>query len=215
MSEIKVTYVDHLGTDLTAVNAARVSFGKQSDELKSRDVALIEYLADNQHYSPFEHQVLTVIVECPLYIRSQIHRHRTFAYNEISRRYSADNIDFYIPETDNIRKQSSDNKQGSDGAFEGEEAEGIRDAMAAFCASANSLYEAMVAQGVAKEQARSVLPMCTMTKFYMTGSLRNFCHFLELRLDGHAQKEAQEVAKQLLAILKEKFPVSMEAMMKP
>ena len=213
MSEIKVSYVDHLGSDLTSFNAARVSFGNQSDELKPKDITLIQYLADNQHYSPFEHQALTVIIECPLYIRSQIHRHRTMCFNEISRRYTAENIEFYLPEAKDIRQQSTDNKQGSNGSLEKAAADSAAWLIEETCKKAQEAYEDLLALGVAREQARSVLPMATMTKFYATANLRNWCHFLELRLDGHAQLEAQMVAQQVLAILKEKFPVSVAAMM--
>ena len=110
---IKAEYMDHMGNDLTVVNSARVSFGSESQELSDKDKKLIKYLADHQHMSPFEHCQLSVRISCPLYIRSQIHRHRTFSYNEISRRYTSKDLEFYIPET--LRKQSDDNRQASDG----------------------------------------------------------------------------------------------------
>lgn len=213
MAEIKASYVDHMGSDLSIVNAARVSFGKQSETLKQRDKDLIKYLANNEHYSPFEHVSCTVLVECPLYIRSQIHRHRTFSYNEISRRYTSENIEFYVPPVDDIRMQSSDNKQASEGLLDEQQATFLRHKMIASCAEAKTLYEDMIFRGMAREQARAILPTCTMTKFYMSGSLRNFAHFLELRLHPHAQKEARMVAEQIYLILKEKFPVGLEALM--
>lgn len=213
MAEIKASYVDHCGSDLSIVNAARVSFGKQSETLKQKDIDLIKYLANNEHYSPFEHVTCTILVECPLYIRSQIHRHRTFAYNEISRRYTSENIDFYIPPVDDIRMQSKDNKQASRGSLDQASADSAKWLMEEFCKKAMEAYEDLLALGVAREQARSVLPMCTSTKFYMTGNLRNFVHFLELRLHPHAQREARMVAEQILEILKRLFPVSTEALL--
>ena len=213
MADIKVTYIDHLGNDLSVVNAARVSFGKHSDTLKPEDIKLIEYLAKNEHYSPFEHISCTVLIECPLYIRSQIHRHRTFAFNEVSRRYCSDNIAFYIPPIDDIRKQSTSNKQASDGTLDIEEAFDIRLAMAQQCQQALDVYNNMIAKGVAREQARSVLPMATMTQFYATANVRNWVHFLKLRLHLHAQKEARMVGEQALEILKDKFPESMRVLM--
>ena len=113
--KIQALYVDHMGSDLTVVNAARISFGRKHEELTDGDIKLIEYLAKNEHLSPFEHCSMTAIIECPLYIRSQIHRHRTFAYNEVSRRYTADDLEFYIPPPDDIRAQSKSNKQASEG----------------------------------------------------------------------------------------------------
>src|SRR4030067_2674197 len=110
---MKVTYIQHMGSDLNVVNAARISFNTEVTELSDKDKKLIAYLADNEHMSPFEHNILTVIVECPLYIRSQIHRHRTFSYNEVSRRYTSENLEFFIP--DIIRKQAESNRQASSG----------------------------------------------------------------------------------------------------
>jgi len=203
-SDIKVTYVDHMGDDLRVVNAARVSVGKSSDELVEKDIKLIKFLADNQHMTPFEHNVLSVIVECPLYIRSQIHRHRTFAYNELSRRYTAENISFYMPKT--IKHQGIGNKQIS-----GKPHERSDDFLCDFkylYELCDNWYDYMIKQDISREQARSILPQGLMTKFIMTGSLRNWVHFLKLRLDSHAQEEVQEVAEQVVAIILEKYPIS-------
>jgi len=213
MSEIKVTYIDHCGSDISTVNAARVSFGKKTNTLKQKDIELIKYLADNQHLSPFEHLTCTVKIDCPLYIRSQIHRHRTFSYNEISRRYTSENITFYVPPTSDVRSQSTDNKQCSGSILDDEEAFKALEMIDSHNTESLNTYNKLLKMGVAREQARSVLPMCTMTSFYMTGNLRNYAHFLKLRLHSHAQKEARMVAEQLLEILKQQFPVSMEALM--
>ena len=119
MSQIKVHYIDHMGTDKTAVSAARVSFGEDNKkDLDDKDKKLIKYLAEHEHMSPFEHLVLTVKIEVPLYIRSQIHRHRTFSYNEISRRYTNKDLEFFIPET--YRTQHDSNRQASSDAIDPE-----------------------------------------------------------------------------------------------
>ena len=114
---IKVEYVDHMGSDLTIVNSARVSFNKQVDTLKKRDKKLIKYLYENDHMSTFEHCVATMRIHCPLYISQQIMRHRTGSFNMLSRRYSSEDIEFYVPEM--YRKQSESNRQASAGDFGG------------------------------------------------------------------------------------------------
>lgn len=210
---IKVSYISHMGDDLTIVNAARVSFNKTSDTLNDKDKKLIKYLAEHNHMSPFEHCTITVIVECPLYIRSQIHRHRTFAYNEISRRYTSEDLQFYLPSIDDIRQQSKSNRQASDGLVDTETAEAVRNMMLHQHIAALAMYEKLLDVGVCREQARGILPQNLMTKFYMTGNLRNYAHFLELRQHTGAQKEVREVASQLQAILEEKFPHALAALM--
>lgn len=211
MSQLKVSYVSHMGSDLTAVNSARISFAGQSDTLDDKDKKLIKYLADNEHMSPFEHSSLTVIIECPLYIRSQIHRHRTFAYNEVSRRYTSENLEFFVPET--IRKQSKSNRQASEGELDPTKAQIALNHINMAHKATLSHYETLLSLGVPREQARGVLPQNLMTKFYMTGNLRNWQHFIELRLDAHAQVEVQEIAQQVYNIISEKFPESSKALM--
>ena len=211
MSQLKVTYVDHMGNDLRVVNSARISFGGESEAITDRDKKLIKYLADNEHMSPFEHNILTVIIECPLYIRSQIHRHRTFAYNEISRRYTSDNIEFFIPET--IRKQAKSNRQASEGELEETEALNAIHLMEKHHEESEKVFKSLLSLGVPREQARGILPQNLMTKFYMTGNLRNWIHFVKLRIDNHAQAEVQSIGRQVLDILSEKFPEATKALM--
>ncbi len=209
---LKVSYVNHMGDDLTVVNAARVSFNKSSDTLNDKDKKLISYLAEHDHMSPFEHCVATVIVECPLYIRSQIHRHRTFAYNEVSRRYTSENLEFYVPSIDDIRKQSKSNRQASEGQLSETDSQIIIDKMIAWHNAAIDLYNELLDLGVCREQARGIIPQNLMTKFYMTGNLRNLVHFIELRTHDGAQKEVRDIALQLKEILIGVFPVAMEAL---
>lgn len=211
---IKVTFIDKMGIDMTVVNAARVSFGVHSEEWSEKDEKLVDYLAKHQHLSPFEHCALTIMVECPLYIRSQIHRHRTFAYNEISRRYTDDGIEFYFPPEEDVRTQAKNNKQGSDAPVSQETAKMALDIMQATVINAKNAYDVLIELGVAREQARGILPQCLMTKFYMSGNLRNFAHFVELRIDAHAQKEAQYVARRVQDIMTAHFFHAAKALFK-
>lgn len=212
---IKALYVDSMGNDLTPVNAARISFGNTKTELDEKDVKLLSYLAKHKHLSPFEHCSLTALIECPLYIRSQIHRHRTFAYNEVSRRYTDKNLEFYVPETTDIRKQSVSNKQASDGLIPETD---IMTAQYIFKKANDDslhLYNQLIEKGVCREQARGVLNQNLMTQFYMSGNLRNWAHFQKLRLGKDSQKEVRDVAEQMDAILLAKFPISYKVLMEP
>lgn len=211
---IKATYVQHMGTDLTVVNSARISYGGSSQELTDKDKKLIDYLAKNSHLSPFEHCSLSAIIEVPLYIRSQIHRHRTFSFNEVSRRYTSENLQFYVPPIEDLRSQSKNNKQVSDGPISETEARGLQSSIKQAHAYSLDFYNQLIARGVCREQARGVLSQDLMTSFYMTGNLRNWVHFVHLRNHPHAQKEVQVVAQQVKQILLEKFPTSSEALFK-
>lgn len=229
--------IEHYGTDLSAVNAARVSMDKESKWeydltkepytfLNDKDAKLIKYLADHNHASCFEHQGVTLRLKVPLFIRSQIHRHRTFSYNEISRRYVKSAPEFYWP--DKWRKAAENVKQGSsDESTEMQCFYPLNDEYMAFLTDSDyrrlpnhkqvietivAVYEDMLGQGVAPEQARMILPQNLYTQFYMTGNLRNWVHFLKLRLDKHAQKEIQEIASQCAALIEPLFPVSYKAL---
>ena len=207
---IKVEYIEHMGNELTIVNAARVSFGSSKDIIDDKDKKLTKYLADHQHMSPFEHCILSVKVTCPLYIRSQIHRHRTFSYNELSRRYTEKNMEFYVP--NEYRKQSESNRQASDGALSPEYQDALKVEVQEHHYRCLKMYEDMLAMGVCKEQARGILPQDLMTEFYMTGNLRNFAHFIKLREHEGAQHEVQVIAKQLKEILIDKYGYSAEVL---
>lgn len=186
------------------VSAARASFGKEDktglDE--AADLKLMKFLADNRHLTPFESLSATFLIECPLFVRSQIHRHRTFSYSEWSRRYTAERISFWIPDT--WRKQSENNKQASSGELT--EVDEINDMY--FCSLNQAVYsyEDMLRRGVCREQARAVLPQSLITNFYMSGNLRNWHHFYSLRSDPHAQYEVRVVAEKIAAKLKELWP---------
>ena len=194
--------------DTFPCSAARVSFGKEDKTGKNpaADVKLMEYLAEHQHMSPFEHQSVTFLIECPLFIRSQIHRHRTFAYNEISRRYTEENLEFWIPTS--IRKQAESNRQASsDETVEDDPI--FRDT----AILALDDYRTLVDSGVCREQARAVLPQSLLTKFYQTGNLRNWIHFIKLRKDEHAQYEVRVIADRVEKELRGLWPTSMEVLL--
>ena len=212
-NDIRVEFVSAMGSDLTPIQAARISLNSESEEMTEKDEKLIKYLADHQNLTPSEHQALVVIIHCPLFIRSQIHRHRTFSFSEVSLRPNSDNLEFYIPDADDIRSQSKNNKQGSGDPIEADLAQLCQDAMVKITADALKTFEKLIEAGVSQEQARTILPQNLMTKFYATGNLRNWVHFLKLRLDPHAQKEVRVVAEQVAALIQERWPVSFAALM--
>lgn len=200
--------------DFMPVSAARVSFGKENKtgENTSLDVKLMTYLADHDHMSPFEHQSATFLVECPLFIRSQVMRHRTFAYNEISRRYTEEDLAFWVPAR--VRKNGPSNRQSSV-PLEPEEREKEGLAQYTFERSttlALASYNSLLSLGVCREQARGLLPQTLLTKFYMTGSLRNWDHFIELRTHEGAQEEVQVLARRIKKHLEAIWPESMKAL---
>jgi len=208
---IKATYIDHMGNDLTVVNSARISMNRDSKKLNDKDKKLINYLATHQHYTPFEHCSLSLLIECPLYIRSQIMRHRTFSYNEISRRYTDEDIEFYNPPI--YRKQHKSSKQCSDGTVEDQDNFKAEVIFQSMNQKAHQAYTQLLDLGVARELARGVLPQNLITKFFMSGNLRNWTHFVKLREDSHAQEEVQILSKQIRKIIEEKFPYAFKALM--
>lgn len=186
-----VGLIDHLGTEATIVNAARVSFGKVKTSMDERDVKLLNYLIQNRHTSPLEHVVFTFSVHCPLFVRGQWHRHRTWSYNEISRRYTEIDMEFYTPEK--LRRQSENNRQASFADPDFEDAK-LRELIEQSNRTSLELYEKLLEAGVCREQARGVLPQNMMTTFWATVDLANLLHFLQLRDSEHAQYEIREYA---------------------
>jgi thymidylate synthase (FAD) len=220
MTKITATYVDHMGSDLSVVNAARVSFGKKSawnwskelesgtgngNTLKAGDTKLIKYLASHGHISPFGHCFASFHVKAPIYVARQLVKHSYLRWNEVSRRYVDDEPEFYQPDV--WRGRSADKKQGSSD----EEIKGIHtDATLAYV---KSLYNHMLSEGVAPEQARMVLPQSTMTEWYWSGSLDAFADMCRLRCASDTQAETQEVAWQIYHKMEDLFPVSWVALM--
>jgi len=214
-----VEYVHHMGEDITVVNAARVSFGKHKEEIDDKDKKLIKYLIKHRHTSTLEHNAITFRFTVPLFVRSQHHRHRTWSYNEISRRYTDENLRFYEPSS--FRTQHKNNRQSSnvdsinpvivpdlsDTGF------GTRASQAIENHHINSvkLYEILMARGVCREQARGVLPQNMYTEYYGTCNLNNLLKFIDLRTHPGAQWEIQKVAEACLDICKSLWPISIES----
>ncbi len=198
-----VGLIDTLGSETTIVNAARVSFGKIKQEMDDRDVGLLNYLIENRHTSPLEHIVFTFSIHCPLFIRGQWHRHRTWSYNEISRRYTEIDMEFYTPE--HLRRQAETNRQASvaDPAFEDE---ALRNLIRKQNEDSLKLYNDLLEAGVCREQARGVLPQNMMVTFWGTVDLSNLLHFLELRDSEHAQWEIREYAQAIKKLIKPVVP---------
>ena len=198
-----VGLIDHLGSEATIVNAARVSFGKIKTEIDARDEALLEYLIANRHTSPLEHLVFTFSIHCPLFVRGQWHRHRTWSYNEISRRYTEIDLEFYTPSM--IRSQAETNRQASLEA-EVADAKEIQAMIAKQNADSLALYNTLLDKGVCREQARGVLPQNMMVTFWGTVDLNNLLHFLSLRDSEHAQWEIRQYAQAIKQLIKPIIP---------
>tara|TARA_R100000808_G_C2140463_1_gene148289 strand:- start:917 stop:1600 length:684 start_codon:yes stop_codon:yes gene_type:complete len=208
-----VELVDYLGDDLSVVNSARVSFGKHKEEIEEQDKKLINYLIKHRHTSTLEHNVVTFRFKVPLFVRSQHHRHRTWSYNEISRRYTDFNIQFYEPKT--FRTQHKTNRQASTAEMINPD---IMKGKASHVLELHhdlslELYESLIEAGVCKEQARGVLPQNMYTEYYGTANLNNIFRFIDLRTHEGAQWEIQQVANAVLKIVKELYPVTTEAFM--
>lgn len=201
-----VRYIDHLGTDLRIVEAARISY-KSPSKGEAQDKKLLQYLYKNHHTSPFEQCSITYNIKMPIFVMRQFVRHRTFRLNEWSARYSELSDEFYIPEK--WRAADIKNKQGSQEADLDHKA--LTAQVQAFNETAYKTYRSLLEQGVARELARNVLPVSIFTEVYVNCDLHNLMHFLRLREDAHAQWEIQEVAHAMKAIAQELFPWTFEA----
>ena len=215
---IKANYVDHMGSDLSVANAARVSFGKKSEmeentwgppTLKAKDAKLINYLAKHKHISPFGHCFASFHVKAPIFVARQLVKHKFLRWNEISRRYVDDDPEFYSP---SWRETSTDKKQGS-----GDEVTKVMQFSAAIKVNHQNtlqaeLYKEMLAGGICEEQARVVLPVSTMTEWYWSGSLDAFSDMCNLRCKPDTQAETREVANKIDRKMIELFPVSWDSL---
>jgi len=229
---IKATLIDSMGSDLSVVNKARVSFGKKSEwkredvygtdeigayeeevlSLFDKDAKLIKYLAEHKHYSPFGHAFASFHVKAPIFVARQLVKHKFLRWNEISRRYVDDEPEFYVPDV--WRGRSADKKQGSDGEVyhhykKYSYGSGDKFGIDQICLSE---YKEMLHVGVAPEQARMVLPQSTMTEWYWSGSLDAFADMAKLRCKEDTQYETRLVADQISKEMKQLFPVSWVAL---
>jgi thymidylate synthase (FAD) len=221
---IEVVHLDHMGDDLDVVNAARVSFDKESTWeyewevpfgdpthgpfLSGKDVGLIKYLATHGHKSPFNHCFAKFRVKAPIFVARQLQKHEYMPWNEVSRRYVDSEPEFYYP--DGWRKRAENVKQGSGESFKSEYHDGYLDRVYEHCLRA---YNDMLKDGIAPEQARMVLPQSMMTEWIWSGSLYAFAKMCKLRLDEHSQYETRLVAKDISYIMSQYFPVSWEALL--
>jgi len=208
-----VRLINAMGGDVDVVNGARVSFGKRKESMDEKDEALIDYLVKHRHTSPFEHISFTFHVKCPLFVTRQWHRHRTWSYNEISRRYTSVGLEFYTPKS--YRQQAESNRQASTDELltyqSGDSGPTIQEAIARHTGNAVTFYNELLEMGVAREQARMVLPQNLYTEMYATVNLHNLVHFIELRIHTGAQWEIQQYAKALLDLAESTAPVSISA----
>ncbi|MGA2083580.1 MAG: FAD-dependent thymidylate synthase [Holophaga sp.] len=208
-----VRLIDHMGSDLSVVNAARVSFGKRKETFDEADGKLVEYLARHDHTSPFRHTALTFHVKAPIFVFRQWMKHRIASeFNEISGRYvEFPEDEFYVPGS--FRRQAKVNKQGSEGEVDGPEGAQAMERFLAACRDSVKQYKALLALGVCREQARCVLPLGLYSEVYWTASLQAAAHFIRLRTDSHAQWEIQQYAQAVRRIVEEVFPVSLRALL--
>ena len=206
-----IELVDVMGSDLRAVEAARVSFQKGLTN-EERDRKLIDYLMENGHESPFEHIVFTFRIKAPMFVARQWFRHRISSFNEISGRYSVIKHEFYYPQK--RRKQDKINKQGSLFGLNHEKESVSIEMIKSQTESCYETYEALLSKGVAREMARMVLPLNIYTQWYWTINVRSLMNFLNLRADSHAQYEIQEYAKIIAEIFRQEFPWTYESFIK-
>jgi thymidylate synthase (FAD) len=204
-----VRYIDHMGSDLMVVNAARVSFAKEVSFFTDKDEKLISYLAKHKHWTPFAHPQICLHIKAPISIRTQLFKHKVgFVENEVSRRYVKDEPEYYVPTwrsapTDGAKQGSSDFMIGTT-----MQDETYRNA----CDDALDTYRELLSAGVAPEQARFALPQGTYTEWWWTGSLSAYARVCKLRSDSHAQWEVREYAKAISDIVEPFFPYSWKAL---
>ena len=210
-----IEVVDTLGDDLTPVNAARVSFGGRSKKFESKDRRLSKFLIKHKHFSPFRHQHIMVIIKAPEFVMRQWYKHvvgiettsssvtKDHAWNEISGRY-VEVEDFYYPEV--WRKQSEDNKQASAGVLDDLQQKRMAACYNEYMRQVEMTYDRMIEAGMAKEQARIVLPLSQYTQVWWTASFQSVMNFIELRDEPTSQVEIQEYAKALKEIMLDAFP---------
>ena len=205
-----VRMVDYMGNDEAIVQAARVSYGTGTKKGSSNE-GLIRYLMRHYHATPFEMCEAKFHVKLPVFVARQWIRHRTANVNEYSARYSILDREFYIPVPENIQPQSSDNKQGRDGAFDEATSLSMRECLLDHSESSYNLYENLCADDLARETSRIVLPTNIYTQWYWKIDLHNLFHFLRLRADSHAQYEIRAYADTIFDMVRHWVPLAAKA----
>ena len=202
---MEVTLLDKMGTDLSVVNAARVSYSKTKDVFDAKDEKLIKYLAEHEHWSPFAHASMQFRIKAPIFVARQLVKHQVgLVWNEVSRRYVDFPPEIYRP--DAWRGRPVNSKQGSDGTVE--LGQTIDHNLETTMESCLILYNTMIQKGVAPEQARMVLPQSMMTEWYWSGTVYAFARVCNLRCKPDTQKETQDVANEIDRLAKDAFPHS-------
>ena len=217
ITDCKVELIDSMGTDLSVVNAARVSFDKESfyeydmddpfvQYMNDKDIKLIKYLHTHNHWTPFAHTCLSFRIKAPIFIARQLGKHQVgLVWNEVSRRYVNDEPEFFFPKE--WRGKPLNSKQGSAGEFDPNQPLYNLDMWSrTLCVNALDLYQKCIKEGLAPEQTRMFLPQNMMTTWIWTGSLYAFLRVCKLRLDPHTQKETQDVVQDIADIIAQKFP---------
>ena len=208
---MKAELLSYFGNDLMVVNAARVSYGKSKDSVDQKDEKLINFLVEHKHVAPFRHAQLQFRIECPIFVERQLFKHQVgMSANSISGRY-VDFSDNYFT-VKSLRKQSKSSKQGSEGELDRPD---LVEKMNSLVEQSSQLYKDLCDAGVAKEQARIILPLCLETQFIWTGSLLAFMHFWALRLKSDTQEETRLLALDMLNLVKnidgEPFALTLKA----
>lgn len=208
-----VRLVDAMGSDLSIVRAARVSYNAdwRTGEDEGKDEKLIGYLMKNRHTSPFEAVAFTFEIKAPIFVFRQWHRHRTWSYNEVSARYTELDEGFYTPKPESLGVQSKDSKQARDISAALPDAQASCELIEAHCRSAFQNYKLLLRNGVPRELARSVLPVAAYSRMFATVDLHNLLGFLRLRLNPHAQYEIKVYAQALREIVGSIVPCAMRA----
>lgn len=207
-----VRLVEHMGSDLSIVRNARVSYDAEwrAGDDEGKDAKLINYLVKNAHTSPLEAVQFTFDIKAPIFVLRQWHRHRTWAYNEVSARYTELPEEFYVPELEQITTQSTSNKQMRTDE-QHKDANGVRDVIEYACRTAFEKYHLLLLHGVPRELARGVLPMNTYSHMFATVDLLNLTKFFKLRLHEHAQYEIRVYAEATLELVEPFVPVTVAA----
>jgi|TARA_B100000212_G_C27288713_1_gene496310 thymidylate synthase (FAD) len=197
---MNVQLIDKMGSDLSVVNAARVSFAKRKEVIDEKDEKLIKYLAEHNHWSPFGHTSLQFLIKAPVFVARQLVKHQVgLVWNEVSRRYVDDKPEFYIPFM--WRKRAENKKQGSSD-------EEIEYDITDFVSKSKELYNDMLESDIAPEMARMILPQNMMTEWYWSGSLMAFARVVNLRIKEDTQEETRVIATHIDKHLKDHFPIS-------
>lgn len=217
---MEVTYIDHMGNDVNVVNAARVSFDKQVEEFSAKDAKLINYLAEHDHWSPLAHTSISIRIKAPMFLAAQFKKHQVgLVWNEVSRRYVSSEPEFYWPDVwhnkpDNVKQGSADDvNKWFDSPTSITNPITPNTYALSYIESLVILYNEMIENGVAPEEARMILPQCTMTQWIWTGSAMAFARVIKQRKESNAQKAANQLACMIEDVVRPCYPATFNALL--